>query len=217
LPLAIAMACAVALAASGCGGGGESSTPAELKLEREDLIAVARALRAAEGPVAGEVATAKRAWPLIAGGLPAGSSARVPVAAAQAAAARIAMPAPMQEASAGSLTGPAARLAGLFRSYLLLSTRGWTLTGAAIDQAGRGSPAAASFARMNAGLYIESVYDGHFTLAQTGKQLLESYRMLGGPRAFAGSLSQDEVNALASSYSEAAIRLHPHVAERLGS
>jgi hypothetical protein len=178
-----------------------------------------RALKNIEGPVANEVAATKSAWPQIANGLPrdAVTIARSPIAAAEASAARIKLPPLLQETQAAVLTGPAAPLAGLFRSYVLLATRGWKLIGAAIDQIEAGPPASARFARENAPLYIESIYDGHFTLAQIGKKLLAGYRALGGAEAFAGILSQAEVNALASSYSEASDRLHPHVAVRLGS
>ena len=99
----------------------------------------------------------------------------------------------------------------------MLAALGWRMTGAAINQIQRGSPTEARFARKNVALYIESVYDAHFELAQLGKQLLDGYRALGGPKAFKGSLSQEEVDALARAYSEAADRLHPHVGVRLGS
>jgi hypothetical protein len=209
----------VAGALSGCGG--TSSTPAELRLQREDLIAVSRALVSVERPIAIEVAAAKRAWPLIANGLPAGAAAlastRAPVAAAATSAARIPTPPVLGETQADSLTGAGAGLAGLFRNYIGLTTRGWTLTGAAIDQIEHGSPAAARFARKNVGLYIESVYDGHFDLAQIGKHLTDGYRQLGGPAAFGRALTQAEVEALGDSYSEASVRLHPHVGVRFGS
>jgi hypothetical protein len=204
---------------SGCGG--TSSTAAELRLQREDLVAVARALATVERPVAIEVAAAKRAWPSIANGLPTGAgapaSARAPVATASRSAARVSTPPVLGEAQADSLTGPGAGLAGLFRNYIGLTTRGWTLTSAAIDQIERGSPAGARFARENVGLYIESVYDGHFDLAQIGKHLSDGYRRLGGPSAFGRALTQGEVDALADAYSEANTRLHPHVGVRLGS
>jgi hypothetical protein len=88
---------------------------------------------------------------------------------------------------------------------------------AAVEAGERGTPKAARFARANVALYIESVYDGHFTLAQVGKQLLAGYSELGGPTAFGSLLSASEVNALAHTYSEASDRLHPHVGVRLGS
>lgn len=206
-------------ALSGCGG--TSSTPAELRLQREDLVAVSRALATVEHPIAIEVAAAKRAWPPIANGLPtdagALASTRAPVAAATTSAARVPTPPVLGEAQADSLTGPGAGLAGLFRNYIGLTTRGWTLIGAGIDQIAHGSPAAARFARENVGLYIESVYDGHFDLAQIGKHLTDGYRRLGGPAAFGRALTQAEVDALADAYSEATARLHPHVGIRLGS
>jgi hypothetical protein len=208
-----------ALAVAACGTTSGSSSQAALRLQREDLLAVSHALRGAEPSVASEVATAKAAWPLVANGLPAASAAgaQVPVDAAEKSAASVETPALLQEAQAASLTGPAAQLAGLFRNYGVLAALGWRLTGAAIGQVLSGSATGARFARQNAGLYIESVYDAHFELAQLGKQLLDGYRSLGGPEAFKGSLSQEEVDALARAYSEAADRLHPHVGVRLGS
>ncbi len=204
-----------------CGCGRTTATLAELRLQREDLVAVSRSLRGVESPVAAEVTTAKRAWPLVANGLPSGArtltGTRAPVVAAASSAAQIKTPALLGEAQAVSLTGPGAELAGLFRTYTGLATRGWALTGATIDQIEHGTPAAARFARENVALYIESVYDGHFDLAQIGKHLTDGYRALGGPSAFGSELTQAEVDALAGAYSEAAVRLHPHVGVRLGS
>jgi len=203
---------------SGCG---VHRSPAELRLEREDLVSVSRALKRAESPVAVEVAATKRAWPLVVNGLPAGTqglaAARAPIAAAAASAAQIKTPPLLGEAQAVSLTGPGSPLAGLFRTYTGLATRGWTLIAAAIDQIEHGSPADARFARENIGLYIESVYDGHFDLAQIDKHLHDGYRELGGQSQFGSSLTQAEVDALGAAYSEATARLHPHVGVRLGS
>ena len=102
------------------------------------------------------------------------------------------------------------------RSYALLCARGWKLLLASLAQIESGTPAAARFARANAPLYIESVYDAHFTLAQIGKKLLAGYDKLGGPRAFGAALTKAEVDGLAGAYSEASDRLHPHVGVRLG-
>jgi hypothetical protein len=206
------------LVAGGCGGK-KAPSPAAVSLRRADLIAVAHALKSVEGPVAGEVAATKAAWPLVANSLPPGNipTARPPIAAAAASAAKIKVPGLMEETQAASLTGPASQLAGLLFTFSRLAARGWTLTGAALDQIEHGSPASARFARANAALYIESVYDGHFILAQIGKQLLNGYRALGGPAAFGSALTQREVDALAGTYSEASDRLYPHVGTRLGS
>jgi hypothetical protein len=219
-----------------------------MRLEREDLVATVHALRSAEGPVNRELAAAKRAWPLVVNGLPAGSvqSVRAPVRAAAVSAALIRKPGLFEE---HFLTGAAAKLAGLFSSFEALSTRGWSLIGAAIDQVEAASPAgistsgasassahganangtgasvrqaaaritAARFARENVDLYIESVYDGHFELAQIAEKLHKGYEDLGGPAAFGESLTPAEVNELAAAYSEASARLRPHVGVRLGS
>jgi hypothetical protein len=215
LLLAVSVA---AIVATGCGAGRVAS-PAELRLQREDLIAVGHALKTAEGPVAGEVATAKVAWRLVANGLPANISpaVRPPIDAAAESAAKIQLPALLGEAQSASLTGPGSALAGIFRTFSRLTTRGWKLIAAAVAQIEHGSPASARFARKNVALYIESVYDGHFDLAQIDKKLRSAYRKLGGQAAFRGALTQSEVDALASAYSEATDRLHPHVGVRLGS
>jgi hypothetical protein len=127
------------------------------------------------------------------------------------------VPALFGEAQARSLTGPASQIAGLFRSSALLSTRGWRMLIASAAQIQSGSAAAARFARENATLYVESIYDGHFALAQIGKKLLTGYDKLGGPSSFGTSLTQAQVDALARAYSEPSIRLYPHVRVRLGS
>ena len=207
------------LAAGGCGAGSNSSSDPAVKLQRQDLAAVSRALARTQSSVGEAVTAGKRAWPLVVNGLSADMSAtpRLPIAAAGASAARVKVPPLLEEAQAVSLTGPAAQLAGLFRTYIGLTSLGWKMIAASMDQIEHGPPVSARFARDNVALYIESVYDGNFTLAQIGKHLREGYRRLGGAPAFAGDLSQQQVNALASAYSEAADRLHPHVGVRLGS
>jgi hypothetical protein len=207
------------LTAGGCGARSNSSSDRAVKLQRQDLAAVSRALADTQGSVARAVAATKRAWPLVVNGLSAGisTSPRPRIAAAGASAARVKVPPLLEEAQAASLTGPASELAGLFRAYIGLTSRGWKMVAASLDQIEHGPPASARFARDNVALYIESVYDGNFTLAQIGKHLRRGYRKLGGPAAFGGDLSEQQVNALASAYSEAADRLHPHVGVRLGS
>lgn len=206
------------LAAGGCGATTNVSTQPGVELQRQDLAAVTRALSGTQSSVDRAVAAGKRAWPLVVNGLSTGASARpgTPIAAAAASATRIRVPPLLEEARAASLTGPAAELAGLFRDYVGLTGRGWKMIAASIDQIEHGTPVSARFARDNVALYIESVYDGNFTLAQIGTHLRAGYRRLGGPAAFA-NLSQQQVDALASAYSEAADRLHPHVGVRLGS
>jgi hypothetical protein len=218
----LAPACALLLCAlAGCAG--ETSTPstaAALKLQREDLVAAARALKRAQTPVAREAGATKRAWPAIAGASPAQESAVSTSAdAAQAvdAVASVKIPALFGEVNARSLTGPAAGIAGLFRYSALLITRGWSMFTASSKQTASRSPTASRFARENIGLYVESVYDGHFTLAQIGKKLLAAYDKLGGAAAFGTALTQAEVDALAHTYSEAGERLYPHPPVRVGS
>jgi hypothetical protein len=216
---ATSLALAGTLALLGGCGSSRTATPAATHLEREDFAAVSRTLARMAGPIGSEVSATKAAWPAVANGLPATLDARsrAAIQAAQASAGRVRLPALFGEVRSASLTGPAAHLAGLARSYQGLAARGWQMILAAIAAGEHGPPGAAHFARSNVALYIESVYDGHFTLAQIGKQLLAGYSALGGPSAFGSLLSAAEVDALAKTYSEANDRLHPHVGVRLGS
>src|SRR5207245_1118220 len=97
----------VAAVAASCGGTSETSSPAALRLQREDLVAVSRALMTAESSVGSEVTATKTAWPLVANGLPDDTAAiaRPPLAAASESAAKIKVPALLEEAQAASLTG----------------------------------------------------------------------------------------------------------------
>jgi hypothetical protein len=209
----------LAIALGGCGDGDKTPGLAESRLQRADLVAVVRALAGTTGPVRAEVAATKAAWPWVVDGLHAETSmhTRPLVQAANESAASLRLPTLTQEVPSRALTGPGAELAGLFRTYTGLSQRGWELIAAALGQIEHGSPAGARFARENVALYIESVYDGHFDLAQVDKKLHAAYRALGGPSAFGSQLTQAEVDALAGIYSESTDRLHPHVGARLGS
>jgi hypothetical protein len=216
---AVAALVAVTVATGAGCGGGEAESQVALRLQREDLIAVGAALAQMQAPVAGELSAARVAWRGIANGLPHAIPPTLPaqLAAAAASADGVRLPSLLQEAQAVSLTGPAAQIAGLVRSYTLLCRRGWSQILATLAQIRTGTPAQARFARTNVALYIESVYDGHFTLAQVGSKLLVGYRKLGGSRAFSSALTEAQVQALARAYSEANARLHPHVGVRLGS
>ncbi len=214
--LPLALASIVALVIAGCGGAtSKQSTPAALKLQREDLVAASKALGESEASIAVEVAASRKLWPRIAGATTASLSAlpRSPRAAEDLA--RLTVPALFGEAQARSLTGPASQIAGLFRPSALLSTRGWRMLIASAAQIQSGSAEASRFAQENAPLYVESIYDGHFALAQIGKKLLAGYEKLGGPSSFGASLTQAQVDALARAYSEPSIRLYPHVRVRV--
>ena len=211
------LAAALVLGAAGCGSSG-SSTQASVRLQREDLIATARALAEARGQVATEIRSSRAAWPTVANGLPAQAAAaqRRAIAAAEESAVAVRVPPLFSEQRAAGLTGPGASLAGTFRSFAGLSATGWRMISHALAADAAGG-SAASFARSNSPLYIESVYDGHFGLSQIGKKLSAGYSKLGGPAAFGRALTQAEVQALAAAYSEPAARLHPHPGVKLGS
>ncbi len=213
-----ALVASTALALAGCGAARHATAP-ESRLERGDLVAVTHALSGEEARVQSEVRATKAAWPLIIDGLPADirKLPRTPVRIATERASALRLPSLFGEHQATSLTGPATSLAGTFREYYLLTGRSWRLISVAIEQSERGPAAAASFARANVALYIESIYDAHFALAQIGKQLPIDYERLGGAAAFGSSLTPSEVAALARSYSEANDRLQPRARVRLGS
>ncbi len=212
------LALGLALAAgSGCGSSSES-TQADASAQRHDLVGAAHALASAQAETATEVAATKAAWPLVAHGLPAQLSAsdRAKIAAAHGGANGLHLPGLFGQGRSHGLTGPAASLAGAYEGFVGLSWTGWKMIEAALKASASGG-ARASFARANSPLYIESVYDGHFSVSQIGKKLLEGYAKLGGPAAFGSTLTQAEVNRLAAAYSEEAARLHPHPGVKLGS
>ena len=207
---------AAAVFGVGCGSSGHA-TEAGLRLQREDLISAVRALEQSSREVAGETAATKVAWRYVANGLsssPSGAEAAA-IAKATRVASALKLPSVFDESSASGLTGPAASISGAFRSFHGLTGRGWQMISYTLERsAGR---TGAGFARANVALYIESVYDGHFSLAQIGKKLLAGWEKLGGTGAFGASLPRAEVERLAGLYSERSFRLHPHDGVKLGS
>jgi phage tail protein X len=210
---------AAALAAAGCGSG-RHATPEGPRVQREDLIAAAHALSEGQPSIDAEVAATKAVWPSILKGLPANVSSlpgsRIERAEREAAALKL--PTLFTETNAQGLTGPASGMAGLYRSSMTLAMRGWRMIGYCISQIREGSPSAARFARSTSNLYIESVYDANFGLAQLGKKLTKGYEQLEGPEgAFGDTLTEAQVKALASAYSEPRYRLYPHVGVKFGT
>ena len=209
---------AAAVFGAGCGSSGQA-TEAGLRLQREDLIAAARALERASGEVSGETAATKVAWRYVANGLshsPSGPEAAA-IAKATRVAAALKLPSVFDESNASGLTGPAASISGAFRSFQGLANRGWQMISYTLARERSAERTGAGFARANVALYIESVYDGHFGLAQIGKKLLAGWEKLGGTSAFGASLPRAEVERLARLYSERSFRLHPHDGVKLGS
>jgi hypothetical protein len=204
----------VGLIAVGCGSTSASHGPSgrELALERAQLVQVSDDLRSAAAGVKREVAASRGAWPSIAAGLPSALPPTLKAAVGKASASAGALPEPPFMTNAARLTGPAAGIAGIYEDYDRLAERGWRLTQATTGAIETGPPPAASFARMNASLYIDAIYDGHFDLSLLGKSLLSAYERLGGPQAFGARLPQSEVTALAAAYSIPSVRLEPHPA-----
>ncbi len=214
----LALGAVLAIAFAGCGKS-KPTSPAELALEREDLVVVCRALQSLVGQSEAEVTTTRAAWPYVAGGLPRRNSGLYVPAVRMAIeyAERLQLPTLLGEREAASLTGPAYEIAGLYREFTGLAGRGWQMIGAAVYQIEHGSPQSARFARANVALYIDAVYDAHFGLAQIGKKLLPAYTKLGGERVFGEALTLAEAESIADVYSEAHDRLQPHVGVKLGS
>jgi hypothetical protein len=202
----------------GCGGSpsrGVPATPAALRLERADLVVVSQGLADLEGSIHREVAASRAAWPAIAQGLPARISPTMgaQIVAARTEAKRVAEPPFMKEAK--QLTGPAAGLAALLRSFSGLSERGWALTEYSIKGVATGTPSTARFLRANVGLYIQCIYDGHYDLAAIGQTLERAYLKLGGAVAFGPRLTPAQVSAIAAVYSPPAARVEPRPARAL--
>lgn len=195
---------------SGCASGGTHvSSRRELALQRAQLVQVSSGLRHVEPSVNREVRASRAAWPLISDGLPPRLDTPLRAAVTTARTASSTLPAPSFMAHAQELTGPAAGIAGLYESYDRLAERGWRLTETTLTAIASGTPAVASFERSNSPLYIHSVYDSHFNLSLVGSHLAEGYARLGGPSAFGSSLTQAEVDSLASAYSIPTARLEP--------
>lgn len=209
---------AAAVVAGGCHSGG-SHNPVEQKLERADLVLTAQALEAVTPLVESEAQATKAAWPHVVNGLNAtdGAISRLRIHEADQRAEALPFPALFGEERARGLTGPASPIAGTYANFDHLATRGWRSIDYSAEQIAEGSPAAKRFAEANVALYIESVYDAHFALAQIGKKLVKGYEGLGGESAFGTALTQAEVQHLAEVYSEAHFRLEPHAGVRLGS
>ncbi len=223
--LAALLALVALLALAGCGGGSATvrtpkgtlsgSSPAELKLERTDLATVGRGLLQVRPSILPEIDASRAAWPAVAHGLPVRVSPATRLAIATAIRRTRQIATPRFISYAGQLTGTAAAIAGLELSYEELSLRGWTLIRVAADYGARAaagapaSPAAAGFLRVNAILYIGSVYDAHHNLSMIGKDLKLAYAQLGGARAFGAALRPAQVAAVARFYSPAAARLEP--------
>jgi hypothetical protein len=182
-------------------------------------VIVSHALAQLEGQAGAEVRASRAAWPFVYAGLPPGRRGlyRPEVAVAVEAAARLELPVLFQERPAAALTGPASNIAGLYRTFAELAGRGWQMIGAAIYQAEHGGPSAARFARDNVALYIESVYDGHFALAQISKQLRKAYEKLGGRAALGTTLPESEVVGLERTYDEERDELQPKETVKLGT
>ena len=102
-----------------------------------------------------------------------------------------ALPALFGEAQARTLTGAGRRSwPACFAATCCSARAAGSCSTRRLAQIESGSPASARFARENSPLYIESIYDGHFTLAQIGKKLLAAYDKLGGAGAFGTALTQ---------------------------
>jgi hypothetical protein len=202
--IGVAVVLLTAVALAGCGS--HPPRAAGLRLERTDLARLGYALRRLELPVHAEVSAARAVWPALAGGLPHRSSPATHRAITRALARADAIQLPTFVTAEGGLTGPAAGVGGLLKSYTVLTGRGWQFLAAASGE-GR-----ASFLRANSGLYVYCVYDGHFELSVLGKKLQSAYRKLGGGAAFGAALTPADVEALARAYSGSATRLEPHPA-----
>jgi hypothetical protein len=214
----VVLALAVAVAVAGCGRH-KVATAGEAKLENEDLVAVSAALAAAVPQVEAEVAAAKAAWPEILDGVGRhpGAATRSRVQVAAGLAAQLRLPALFTEEGSGELTGPASPLTGQFRSFQALDSRSWQMLDSSLEEIEHGSGPEARFARANLPLYVESVYDAHFTLGGIGKHLEDAYKTLGGQKTFGASLSEARIEQLAGEYSKERNDLSPKERVKLGS
>lgn len=193
----------------------ESHTSLELKLQRSQLALVSAQLEQLEQPLQHEVIATRAVWHSIAKGLPAHPESRLASQISIARAAAEALPAPPFLQYRHKLIGPAGRISSLFYEFEMLAKHGWAHVDQATGSLRHGPAKVASFERVNAGLYIDSIYDGHFDASLIGERVLSSYRRLGEQHAFGFSLTQARVRSIALAYSPNAIRLTPHLWQEL--
>jgi hypothetical protein len=168
-----------------------------------------------EQPLQREVSATRVVWHSIAKGLPAHPGPRLAAQISAAKAAAELLPAPAFLQFRHRLIGPAGRIASLFYEFELLAKHGWAHVNQATGTLRHGSATLASFERTNAGLYIDSIYDGHFDASLIGERVLSSYRRLGEGHAFGSSLRPAQVRSITLAYSPDAIRLTLHFWQEL--
>lgn len=172
-------------------------------------------LAALEQPLQREAIAARAVWRSIAKGLPAHPGPRVAAQISAAHSAAEALPAPAFLEYRHMLIGPAGRISTLFQEFELLAKHGWAHVDQAAGTLRHGPAAAASFERANAGLYIDSIYDGSFDASQIGERVLNSYKRLGEQHAFGSSLTPSRVRSISLAYSPRALLLTPHLWQEL--
>jgi hypothetical protein len=195
--------------------GGESHTATELALQRKHLALVSRQLLSLQAYVRREVSATRAAWPSIAKGMPAHVDRRLAAETSTASAIAAAMPTPQFVEVRHELLGPATRIAALFGEFELLVKRGWAHVDQTAVSLRKGEAAVARFERANAGLYIDSIYDGNFDVSLIGERVLNSYERLGAAKAFGASLTPAQVRSIVAAYSPSADLLTPHLWRQL--
>lgn len=212
---ALAAAALAALALALASPGSESHTPTELALQRKHLALVSRQLLSLRASVRREASASRVAWPSLASGMPAHVSSKLAAETSTASALAAAISTPQFDEIRHELLGPAARIAALFHEFELLVQRGWAHIDQTTTSLREGPVAAAHFERANAGLYIDSIYDGNFDASLIGERVLHSYERLGAAKAFGASLTPSQVQSIVTIYSPSADRLTPHLWRQL--
>jgi hypothetical protein len=207
----IAVAALVGAAIGFAATRGESHTPAELALQRSQLALLSHQLLTLETYVRREAAASRKAWHVLAKGMPRRPTASLAMQASAASAAASAISIPTLVEARHQLIGPAERIASLFHDFVLLSQGGWSHVVQTAASLRNGRKRSAEFERVNAGLYIESIYDGNFDASLIGGHVLDSYERLGAQHAFGRSLTPAEVSSIATAYSPQAELLTPHL------
>lgn len=209
--VALALAALTAAAIGFAATRGESHTPAELALQRSQLALLSHQLLRLETPVRHEAATSRGAWLALARGMPAHPTASLAAQASTASAAASAISIPAFVEARHRLIGPAERIASLLHDFILLTQDGWGHVVQTAASLRSGPKRSAEFEHANAGLYIESIYDGNFDASLIGEHVLHSYERLGGRSAFGSSLTPAQVGSIVAAYSPQVELLTPHL------
>lgn len=210
----LSIAFAIAFVLVGCGS--KLHNPIEIKLERMDLVSVSKQLLHNDRAVEDELTSAHATWPYLYNGLPSRITRSVEARISDSTRKMAALPELPFLRRVHDLTGPASDIGGAYEKFWSLGKAGWEMIQATVLSLRHGPASTARFREENLPVYIQSVYDAHYSLSLIGKDVKSGYEKLGGSEGFGAALTPIEVETIMRLYSPEVARLEPHTTEALG-